>query len=355
MSLPSSRPLLALTQDELTARVTELGGKPFHASIARKSLFAGARSYAEMTSLPADLREKLSGELPLLSSELHDTAHANDGTTKLLLAFPGRDESKDMVETVHIPPHNPKSPKGATLCLSTQVGCPVACPFCASGLAGLVRNLEAHEILEQFLRGLEVGPIGRAVVMGIGEPLLNYPNVRAALDTVHTELQIGARKITLSTVGFPDRLREIAPTNPPFQLAISLHTPFDHERDTLVPAMKGIPIEEVLSAGDDWFEQTRREVTYEYVLLGGHNDTPQHAAALAERLHRRRATVNLIPWNPFTPEPGTIPQLPYRRPHPDTVTAFQQDLQAAGTITTIRWSRGLDTDAACGQLRLHRE
>lgn len=400
MSPTSPRPLLAHTPDELSARFTELGAKPFHARIAREALFSGARSYEEMTSLPADLRTQLAAEIPLLSSVLRHTSRASDGATKLLLSFPGRIAPKgadandtsdaedgrhidgasdagdghhvdragdpdagreihgapiatDEVETVHIPPHNPNSPKGATLCVSTQVGCPVACPFCASGLAGLVRNLEAHEIIEQFLHGLDIGPIGRAVVMGIGEPLLNYTNVRAALDTVHQDLKMGARKITLSTVGFPDRLRQIAPTKPPFQLAISLHTPFDEERDTLVPAMRGVPIEDILQAGDDWFHQTHREVTYEYVLLGGHNDTPDHAAALAERLHRRRANVNLIPWNPLTQLPGDTPPLPYRRPTPETVQGFQQDLQDNNIITTVRWSRGLDTDAACGQLRLH--
>ena len=349
----AQRPLLALTPDELTERVVELGGRPFHAKVAREALFAGARSYEEMTSLPAGVREALAAEVPLLSSELRHTTRASDGATKLLLGFPGREGGVDEVETVHIPPHNPKSPKGATLCVSTQVGCPVACPFCASGLAGLVRNLESHEILEQFLRGLEVGKIGRAVVMGIGEPLLNYKSVRAALEAVNAELGIGARKVTLSTVGFPERVRQVAPTKPPFQLAISLHTPFDEERDVLVPAMKGVPIEDVLAAGDDWFEKTHREVTYEYVLLGGHNDTPHHAAELGRRLRGRRATVNLIPWNPLTQAPGDDPLPNYKRPHPELVTAFQEDVQAAGTVTTVRWSRGLESDAACGQLRLH--
>ena len=340
--------------DELTERVTELDGKPFHARVAREALLKGARTYEEMTSLPADLRAALSSEIPLLSSEVRHSTRASDGATKLLLGFAERDEGSDEVETVHIPPHNPKSPKGATLCVSTQVGCPVACPFCASGLAGLIRNLEAHEIIEQFLRGTELGPIGRAVVMGIGEPLLNYANVRAALDVVNAELGLGARKVTLSTVGFPDRVREIATTKPPFQLAISLHTPFDAERDVLVPAMRGVPIDDILAAGDDWYRATHREVTYEYVLLGGHNDSPEHARELGRRLRGRRATVNLIPWNPLTPMKGD-PEVPrYRRPAPDDVAGFQADVQDAGTVTTIRWSRGLESDAACGQLRLRR-
>ena len=164
---------------------------------------------------------------------------------------------------------------------------------------------------------------------------------------------LGARKVTLSTVGFPDRVREIATTSPPFQLAISLHTPFDSERDLLVPAMKGVPIEEVLSAGDAWFEETGREITYEYVLLGEHNDTPDHAYELGQRLRGRRANVNLIPWNPLSPSPSDPTMPRYRRPRAEVVTGFQGDLQEAGVITTVRWSRGLESDAACGQLRLH--
>jgi 23S rRNA (adenine2503-C2)-methyltransferase len=353
VSQQNQRTLLAHTKEELEERVVALGGRPFHARIARDLLFAGARSYEEMTSLPTQLRHALTAELPLLSSELRLMTHASDGATKLLLGFPGREEGSDEVETVHIPPHNPKSTKGATLCISTQVGCPVACPFCASGLAGLVRNMKAHEILEQFLRGMDVGPIGRAVVMGIGEPLLNYKEVRAALDVVNKELGLGTRKVTLSTVGFPERVREIATTSPPFQLAISLHTPFDAERDVLVPAMKGVPIEDVLSAGDFWFKETGREITYEYVLLGEHNDTPDHAHELGLRLRGRRANVNLIPWNPLTPM-SSDPAMPnYRRPRTEVVAGFQEDLEEAGIITPVRWSRGLESDAACGQLRLH--
>jgi 23S rRNA (adenine2503-C2)-methyltransferase len=248
---------------------------------------------------------------------------------------------------VHIPPRDPKSPKGATLCVSTQVGCPVACPFCASGREGLVRNLTVHEIVEQYLRGRALGPLGRSVVMGIGEPLLNYENLRAALDLVHDGLGIGARKVTVSTVGFPERLKRIAPTKPRFQLAISLHTPFQEQRDELVPAMAGTPIEDVLSAGDFWFESTGREVTYEIVLLAGVTDTERHARALAERLAGRRATVNLIPFNP-------VDESGFGRPSARDVERFRAALQRAGLVATVRWSRGVENAAACGQLRMMR-
>jgi 23S rRNA (adenine2503-C2)-methyltransferase len=264
-----------------------------------------------------------------------------------LLAF-ARERGKDAtVETVHIPPRDPASTKGATLCVSTQVGCPVACPFCASGRAGLVRNLDAHEIVEQYVRGRALGELSRSVVMGIGEPLLNYEALSRALDVVHDEMNLGSRKVTVSTVGFPDRLRRIAPTKPRFQLAISLHTPDQAQRDRLVPAMKGVPIDEVLAAGDDWFEKTGREITYEYVLLAGENDTREHAERLAERLRGRRCTVNLIPFNP-------VDDSGFGRPSAQDVDRFQRTLEGRGIVATVRWSRGVGSDAACGQLRVRK-
>jgi 23S rRNA (adenine2503-C2)-methyltransferase len=220
----------------------------------------------------------------------------------------------------------------------------VRCPFCASGKDGLLRNLEAHEIIEQYLFGRTLGELARSVVMGIGEPLLNYANLETALRFVHDELGLGARKITVSTVGFPERLERVLATDPPFQLAISLHTPDDAQRDELVPAMKGVPIADVLAAGDRWFERTGREITYEYVLLGGTNDSPGHAQRLAARLRGRRATVNLIPYNP-------VHDGDYARPDADAAARFQRTLTEAGIVATVRWSRGLEADAACGQLR----
>lgn len=339
------RPLLALAPEELAAKVVALGGRPFHARIVRREVLErGVLDYGAMTSLPRALREALGAEVPLLAGVEAGRSAAPDRTTKLLIALPRRGAQDATVETVHIPPRRPESGKGATLCVSTQVGCPVGCPFCASGLAGLARNLEAHEILEQFVRGRALGALSRAVVMGIGEPLLNYAALRAALDVVHAEMGLGARRITVSTVGFPERVRRVAESSPPHELAISLHTPFDAQRDELVPAMRGTPIEEVLAAGDAWFDATGREATYEIVLLAGLTDTPEHARELARRLAGRRCTVNLIPFN-------AVPESPYRRPSPEAVQRFQATLSEAGLVATVRWSRGLERDAACGQLR----
>jgi 23S rRNA (adenine2503-C2)-methyltransferase len=338
------KPLLAWTVAELEAWCAANGGRTFHGRVVRREVLErGVLDYGAMTSLPTELREALDACIPLLAGREVDRRVSADGTTKLLIEFPG--DPTVTVETVHIPPPRRGSNKGATLCVSSQAGCPVACPFCASGLDGLARNLEAHEIVEQYLRGQAVGPLGRSVVMGIGEPLLNHEAVSEALTVVAEELGLGKRKVTVSTVGFPDRVRRAARENPRYQLAISLHTPDQAQRDELVPAMAGVPIDEVLAAGDDWFEVTGREVTYEYVLLGGLNDSIDHAGRLAQLLVRRRATVNLIPYNP-------TPGLPFARPASGVPEAFAERLGEAGIVATVRWSRGLDEDAACGQLRL---
>ena len=350
-----TRTLLSLSNDQLSVALREAGGKPFHAKVLRKAVIErGVLEYAEITDLPARVRANLAETLPIFSGTLEGETVARDGTTKILIRFPAAGATSDTgadlsVETVHIPPHGSakRDPgdRGATLCVSSQAGCPVACPFCASGLLGLARNLEAHEIVEQFLRGRAIGPLRRAVVMGIGEPLLNFENLQRALEVVRTEMGLGGRKITVSTVGFPNRLRRIAESKPRFQLAISLHTPDQEQRDELVPAMRGVPIEDVLSAGDFWFETTGREITYEYVLLGGTNDSPGHAARLAGALRGRRCSVNLIPYNP-------TPELPFARPEPTVAESFRDALVDSGLVATIRWSRGLDESAACGQLRL---
>lgn len=344
MSAPAPVTFLSLSPEAAEAELVRLGGRPFHARVVRREVLErGVLAYAEMTSLSKPLRGALERELPLLAGRELERSRASDGTTKLLLEFPGSRGGVARVETVHIPSR--RAGVGATVCVSTQVGCPVGCPFCASGLGGLERNLAAHEILEQFLFARAVGALSRAVVMGLGEPLLNLENLVAALDVVHDELGLGARRLTVSTVGFPERVVRLAERRPRFQLAISLHSADDAQRAELVPPMAGTPVEEVLSAGDRWFELTGREVTYEVVLLGGTNDTERHAALLAQRLRGRRATVNLIPYNP-------VATLPYLRPEPEAVERFRRRVAESGTPVTVRWSRGLEADAACGQLRL---
>lgn len=342
--------MLALSKEALAARILELGGKTFHAKILRENVLAkGELDYARMTSLPAALRERLAAELPIFSGEEIARSRALDETTKLVIEFPRDGKREVAVETVHMPSlwvgGDGDALQGATLCVSTQAGCPIGCPFCASGQLGLARNLASHEIVEQYVRGRALGPLARSVVMGMGEPLLNYENLAAALAVVHDEMGLGARKITVSTVGFPERLRKLAPSKPRFQLAISLHTPVQEQRDVLVPAMKGVPIEAIVAAGDFWFEQTGREITYEVILLGGDNDTPLHAERLVSLLRGRRCTVNLIPFNP-------VAGSPFHRPSKERVEDFRAALERGGLVATVRWSRGVESDAACGQLRL---
>ena len=344
--------LLALDAAELERFVVERGGRPFHARGARAAVLEkGVLDYERMTSLPAGLRACLAAELPVLSGREVERSTAADGTTKLLVEFAARRAEDATVEMVHMPSlyldEEGEPEGGATLCVSTQVGCPIACPFCASGKLGLARNLEAHEILEQYVLGRAISPVSRSVVMGMGEPLLNYEALARALDAVHDEMRIGSRKVTVSTVGFPDRLRRIAPTKPRFQLAISLHSVFQEQRDELVPAMRGVPVDDVIAAGDDWFERTGREVTYEIVLLAGVNDGLDHARAVAAKLEGRRCTVNLIPFNPVDPSP-------YGRPSRAAIEAFRHALVASRVVATVRYSRGIESDAACGQLRVRR-
>ncbi|HRV82894.1 MAG TPA: 23S rRNA (adenine(2503)-C(2))-methyltransferase RlmN [Planctomycetota bacterium] len=337
--------LFELDPQALEAKVVELGGRPFHARILRKEVLSkGILDAQELTSLPAALRAALPEALPLLVGHALDRRESRDGAIKLLTGFDQAGLRQSAIETVYMPSRKKNSTKGATVCVSTQAGCPVGCPFCASGIGGLIRNLKAHEIVEQFVRARALGPISRCVVMGIGEPLLNLEALQRALAIVREGLELGARKVTVSSVGFPERIRRAAASDPRFDLAISLHTPFQEQRDELVPAMAGVPIDEILSAGDDWFAATGREVTYEYVLLGGTNDSEDHARNLVDRLVGRRATVNLIPYNPS-------PELPFRRPNPTRVENFRALLEEDGLVATVRWSRGLEESAACGQLR----
>jgi 23S rRNA (adenine2503-C2)-methyltransferase len=340
--LPS---VLELHPEALEEIVLRAGGKPFHArSIRAWILRRGARTLAEMTDLPRSLLPSLEGLLVPLASSVAERSAAPDGTVRLLLRL----RDGNAVETVVIPGRG-----GATLCVSTQVGCPVGCRFCASGLAGIVRNLSAPEIVEQFLHGRAEArpsrPVSRAVVMGIGEPTLNLEALLAALEVVRDPrgFGLGARRITISTVGYPDRVRRLAAAGTPYNLAVSLHAADDETRGRLIPTMARIPLASIVEGARAYFATTGREPTFEYVLLAGTNDAPDQARALARLLEGARATVNLIPYNP-------IPGSPFRRPTRDRVEAFSRILRGHGIPATVRWSKGLEAEAACGQLRIDR-
>jgi 23S rRNA (adenine2503-C2)-methyltransferase len=268
---------------------------------------------------------------------------ARDGTCKLLL---GTVDGLS-IETVGIP-----SGERLTGCVSSQVGCPMACRFCATGKGGLQRSLAVHEIVDQVLSVREA--MGRrpshVVFMGMGEPLLNSEVVLAAIDCLCRDLGMAQRQITVSTVGVPRTLPTLAERaldrlgRAQFTLAVSLHAPDQRLREELIPTAHTYPIEELLEDCRHYVAITGRRVSFEYILLGGLNDQPRHAAALAALLRGFQSHVNLIPYNPIEEEE-------FQRPSPAAVEAFRTTLARRHTAVSVRASRGLDQDAACGQLR----
>lgn len=303
-----------------------------------------AESFDQMTNLSKALRQRLAQEWVIYTSKVDARAASTDGTVKLLLRWSDGATS----ECVMIP-----SGARRTVCVSTQVGCPVGCAFCASGLDGLERSLTSGEIVEQVMRAWQALPDGErpthVVVMGIGEPLANYDATLSAIRTLNAPwgCNIGARRITLSTVGVPRQIDRLAEEGLQIGLAISLHAPNDALRRQIVPWAERVPIDELVAATGRYFDRTGREVTFEYVLLADVNDRPIHARQLATLARRMRCNVNLIRYNP-------VSELPYDRPTGETAHAFAEILRKAGVNTHVRPSRGRDIDAACGQLRRRR-
>ncbi len=345
----------------------------------------------KMTTLSVLDRKRLSDGLTFLSGDVIARQAASDGTRKLLIqwseaggeasganasalgdvalpiasvrgardAMPIRDSSRQ-TECVMIPSEDPSGPR-RTACISSQVGCPVGCKFCASGLGGLEGNLSAGRIIEQVWRLNELlmledagGPerrtlprITNIVFMGMGEPLSNFAAVTHAIRTLAAPwgFHISARKITISTVGLPKAIERLASElDLPVTLALSLHAPNDELRRKLIPWAEYTTIAELLAACRKWFEKTGREITLEYTLLRGVNDLPEHAVQLAQVAKTLRANINLIRYN-------EVAGLEFKRPRDEDVREFQRLLDAKGLNTHIRRSRGRDIAAACGQLR----
>lgn len=339
------RPLLSLPESELLEWLENIGEKKFRLQqIRRWMIQRRIQSFDEMTDLSAALRKKLAVEFRFSSFQQVGHQIASDRTEKLLLKL----HDGELVECVLM-----RDPGRRTVCISTQVGCAMGCVFCASGLLGVKRDLTAAEIFEQVLvlhRLMEDDEkITNVVVMGIGEPLANYNNLMSALDVLsgQNEFGLGARRITVSTVGLPKKIREFARSGKQFNLAVSLHAPNDELRTEIVPVNKGIGIQELLSAADDYFEVTGRRVSFEYVLLSGVNDQPEHAEELAQLMRGRNVHVNLIPMNGVSELVMTAPGEPLTR-------KFCGILEARGVPATVRKRKGADIDAACGQLRLNR-
>jgi 23S rRNA (adenine2503-C2)-methyltransferase len=306
--------------------------------------------FDELTQFPLLLRERMALDRPLRSLRVRTHLHSpSDGSQKVLFEL----ADKTTVETVLIPFSGAGDSPRYTVCVSSQVGCPAGCTFCATGLSGFGRNLTGYEIADQvmyFARLLrtEGRRMTNVVFMGMGEPFLNSPSVRDAMRrlTDSAGFGLGQRHITVSTVGIVPQIRKFAEWGGQVNLAISLHAPNDELRTTLVPYNQRFPIGDIMHAARAYIEATRRRVSFEYVLLKGTNDS----VALARELGRLLAPfdggahLNLIPWNPF--REGHF----VRSEGPDA-DAFQRALREGGINSTIRYSKGLDISAACGQLR----
>lgn len=355
------------TPDTFKALCVQFGMKPYTAKQVFEWVYRqGVVDPQAMTNLSMRDRAALSESVRFYGSRVAAHKVATDGTQKLLLRWPmdesastgggetdsirlqlaGEDLSEKGrdVETVMIPTESRR-----TACLSSQVGCPVGCTFCASGIGGLEVNLRASQILEQAHRLNylpETGRLSNIVFMGMGEPLANLAAVTAAVRTLHADWGFGisARRITISTVGLPVAIRKLTTFDLPVTLALSLHAPNDELRRTLIPWANYTTIDELVDACDEYFQKTGREITFEYLLLRNVNDRPEHARELAHVATGLRANVNLIRYN-------EVKGMPFERPTTDDVHKFQKILQDQGVNTHIRASRGRDIAAACGQLR----
>ena len=328
--------------ESLADRLEAWGLRRFRAKQLLRAVYGrGVGGPRQMTELSKADREALAERLTIVSGEPVGHQRATDGVQKLLMTWHG---SGLQTESVMIP-----AGKRRTACISSQVGCPVGCRFCASGLGGLDANLSAGRIVEQVwqLGRLEgVGRISHVVFMGMGEPLANFGAVTDAIRTLMADWgpNLAGRRITVSTVGVPAQIRRLADLELPVTLALSLHAPNDDLRRELIPWAQRVAMDKLLEAGRYYFDRTGREITLEYILLGGVNDRPAHARELAEVAATLRANVNLIRYN-------EVSGLPDRRPGTRDVRAFQAILRRAGINTHIRASRGRDIAAACGQLR----
>ncbi len=347
--LPS---LTGLTPETLAAWLKDAGEPSFRAAQILEWVWKKkVTSYDAMTNLPAALREKLTASFRLTSLEHSTTQGSADTTRKFLFRLhDGR-----YVESVLIPAnpalYGEKSDR-RTLCVSSQVGCAYGCKFCASGLAGFSRNLDASEIAGQVLAAEQLSGerVDSLVFMGMGEPLANLENLLDAISLITGEktLHLGARHLTISTSGLVPQIKKLAEHPQQIRLAISLHGATDEVRQQIMPVNKKWPVAELFEALDHWNARKKQHLTLEYILIKGVNDSLEQAEILARHARRLHAKVNLIPYN-------TVEGLEWVRPPDVHCRAFQAILKNAGVIANLRLEKGHDIDAACGQLRLKQE
>jgi len=341
--------LLDFSPELLEIWLGDRGRPGFHAGqVARWIFERRVTDFSAMTDLPQALRADLEQAFEIYRGTEVERSVSPDGTAKLLLRWPDGAST----ETVMIPADDHGRPR-RTVCLSTQVGCDVGCRFCASGIGGVRRNLSVGEVLEQAVRvAAELDAAGEAlthvVFMGMGEPLANYDVTVEAVRQLNRLMGIGRRRITVSSVGLPKQIARLAGEDLQATLALSLHAPTTALRARLIPWAEAIDLDAVLEACREYFRRTGREVTLEYCLLAGVNDLPEHAGELAAIAVDLQAHVNLMMYNP-------VVELPFERPSRNRAVEFLKQLRAAGANAHLRHSRGLEADAACGQLRRRHE
>lgn len=339
-AIAAAEPLLGQSLAQLTDWVTQQGqpayrGKQLHQWIYEK----GARRLEDITVFSKAWRAEIA-HVPIGRSTVHFRSEAPDGTVKYLLRL----TDGHIIEAVGIP-----TAKRLTVCVSSQVGCPMACDFCATGKGGFLRNLATHEIVDQVLTVQEdFGErVSNIVFMGMGEPLLNLEAVVGAIRSLNQDVGIGQRAITLSTVGIPGHIRRLAEHHLQVTLAVSLHASNQALRERLIPSARRYPLAELIDECYEYVNITGRRVTFEYILLAELNDLPEHAAELAAQVGGFQSHVNLIPYNP-------ISEVDYQRPSDRRVQGFVDELKRRHVAVSVRYSRGLEKDAACGQLRAQR-
>lgn len=340
----ASEVLLGQRPSDLEALAIETGQPKYRAKQLTDAIYRkGVRTIDEINNIPKAWKQALAERgVTVGRSELHHKVVSSCGTIKYLLKL----HDGYVVETVGIPENDGNR---LTVCVSSEVGCPMRCTFCATGKGGFARNLMPHEIVDQVLLVQEQfgKRVTNIVFMGMGEPLLNVPSVMRAHEILNTEVGIGARHITISTVGVPNAIMRLASYDTQSTLAVSIHAPNQKLRESIVPSAKAYPLRALMADCAGYFEATGRRVTFEYCLLAGENDGLEHAQELADLLRKHgnmRSHVNLIPWNP-------VDESEFKRPSKNSVRRFIGVLEKAGIRCSVRVTRGLEAAAACGQLR----
>jgi 23S rRNA (adenine2503-C2)-methyltransferase len=349
-----ARNLLGFSAAELREFAEALGEPAYRGAQIYHALYAERRrEFATMSNLPAALRQRLASEARIALPRIRLTYPSSDGTIRYVLGLeslgaPGasREEKPATIETVFMPEENRQ-----TICISTQAGCAVDCRFCLTATLGLIRNLSAAEIIGQVLVALEenrtaLKPQTNVVLMGQGEPLLNFDPVKAALRILMDPagMAISQKHVTLSTSGIIPGIERLAQEKMRPKLAISLNASTNEQRDRIMPINKKFPVEGLLEVCRKYPLRPWERLTFEYVLLGGFNDAPEDARRVVRLLSHIRAKVNLIPWNPG--------DLPFEKPKAACIEEFRKILAEKGVPVFVRYSRGQDVMAACGQLAL---